>query len=171
MDIRAELTLRIALLVHQQVDPPRSPAHWSLLFETQRATWPQALTWLAQAPKPLLVTPLIAPGCLGVWSLSRLDETRQARFRYEMDNQVNGFEEMLRHHGLTAEDHIRFEPSTPPLELSVGEFLQWAREYALHVGLAIMKVPNERMGRLIVMPPSGNAPPLGCEPTHWPPAS
>jgi len=161
MDIGAELTLQIACRVHECGEPPRSFAFWSLLLDVRRATWAEARAVLAAAPKPVLVAPLLEPGGLAVWTLDDLHGTRRADFEHEMANQIAGFTEILKRCELGDDDRIRFEPAVPAFEMSVREFRQWTREYAMYLGISIAKVPGARVGRLVVRPPGGNAPPLG----------
>jgi hypothetical protein len=171
MDIGAELTLQIARLVHERTDPPRSPAFWSILPDVGRATWPEARSILSAASKPLLVAPLIEPGSLGLWTFNAMEGKSRSVLTRETANQVQYFTEKLRVFELGDSDCIRFEPATPMFEISVRDFLQWAREYSISVGISIVKVPQARVGRLIVRPPGGGAAPLGMEPTSWTPAS
>ena len=171
MDIGAELTLQIARLVHERKDPLRSPAFWSILPDVGRATWPEARSILSAVSKPLLVAPLIEPGSLGLWTFNALDEKSRSVLTRETANQVGYFTEKLQAFELGDSDSIRFEPATPAFEISVRDFLQWTREYSIFVGLSIVRVPQVRVGRLIVRPPGGGAPFLGMEPTTWAPAS
>jgi hypothetical protein len=171
MDIGAELTLQIARLVHERSNPLRSPAYWSFWPHGGRATWSEARHILASAEKPLFVAPLVEPGVLGLWNLDSFNELKRAEFEHQFANQIQYYTEKLALFGLLEEDRVRFEPATPECTLSVSDFLRWARDYAIGVGISIAQSPEPRVARITVRPPGGGGPPLGMQASPYAPAS
>ena len=163
MLIGAELTLQIARLVHERSNPSRSPAYWQFWPEGHRGTWAEARAILAGLPKPVFVAPLVEPGALGIWSLASFDEQRRSELAHAFANQIRYYTEKLELYGLTEADRVRFEPATPEFTLSVSEFLRWAQEYAIGVGISLAQSPESRVCRIIIRPPGGGAAPLGTQ--------
>jgi hypothetical protein len=162
MDRGAELTLQIARLLQQRADATRSPVGWSFWPQGGRATWEEARAFLAAAAKPVLVAPLVEPGALGVFTLDQFPEPVQRQMASQFANQLGYYTEKLEHLGLGDGASLRFEPGTPECVLSVSEFMQWARDYAIGVGISIARGPDAGVGRIIVRPPGGGRPPLGA---------
>jgi len=171
MDIGAELTLQIARLVQERPNPPRSPARWSLVPAGSHLTWGDARAALAALPKPVFVAPMNEPGWLGIWTPATFDAKTRSRFDNELANQIAYYREKLTAFGLTDHDPIRFEPATPPLNMTAGQFVQWAGDYAIGAGVSLHAVVNERAARIVIMPPGGGGPPLGMQPNPYAPAS
>lgn len=171
MDIGAELTLQIVRLVHERPDPPRSPASWSVWPEGGRLTWAEVRAVLAAAPKPLLVAPLIEPGALGMWTLDSLSAGMRTKLARGIASQVEYYTAKLEMIGLTLEDRMCFEPATPACVMRVGDFLDWAREYAIGVGISIEQSSEPGMGRIVIRPPGGGGPPLGTRVDPYAPIS
>lgn len=163
MDIGAELTLQIVRLVQERQDPPRSPASWSIWPAGGRATWAEARAILSAAPKPLLVAPLIEPGVLGMWTLESVGSAMRTKLAREFANQVQYFTAKLETIGIGLEDRMCFEPATPPLSMRVSDFLSWASEYAIGVGISVDLSSQPGMGRIVVRPPGGGGPPMGTQ--------
>jgi hypothetical protein len=161
MDLCAELTLQIAHLVHEQGNPPRSPACWQLLPHGGRASWTEAREILSRAPKPLMVAPLAEPGCLGLWSLGNLDEKGREILQHETDFLADYYSDRLEGY-----DTVVFTPSTSELRWSADELHRWSREYSMAaVDVWVVKDSRPGVARLTVRPAGGTAPPLGME-TH-----
>ncbi len=162
MDIGAELTLQIVRLVQARPGAARSPAFWTFWPQGGRATWAEARDFLAGAAKPVLVAPLIEPGAIGVFTLGQFPEPVQRRLASEFENQVGYYEEKLASVGPADGASLRFEPATEECVLGVGEFMRWARDYAIGVGISIAPSPEPRVFRITVRPPGGGGPPLGA---------
>lgn len=162
MDLGAELTLQIARLVHERPEPPRSPASWMFWPMAREGNWETARTILAEAPKPLFVSPLMEPGMLGVWTFAMLDAPARARAEAELRNQVEYFAAKLEKLGFGEGDQVRFEAATPPLTITVREFLHWAGEYALNLGVTVQRTDDPGVARILIIPTREQGrPPLG----------
>src|SRR2546430_583842 len=85
---------------------------------------------------PLLVAPPLEPGMLGIWPIDTLDEERKRAVGRGVANQVQYYAEKLV--ALGVEDGpIRFASGSSPYEMSRDEFLHWATEYAINVGITL----------------------------------
>jgi hypothetical protein len=170
MDICAELTLRIVALAQADRQSRRSTREWFFVPEFRHATWPEAQAILAEAPKPLVVAPLIEPGYVAIWPLHRIDEQHRSGAARNMANLEAYYGQKLAACGLSSTARLQLHTEDHDLELSTGDFQRWYREYAIAVGVTVDKTDQVGIGRLLVRPPGGGAPPLG-ESRHWAPAT
>ena len=159
MDTGAELTLQIVrrAQAYARPDLPQAPDLWLLWPGGERLDWVGARTRLGALLKPLLVAPLLEPGMLGLWSIDTLDEERKQLVRREVANQVQYHADKLAALGV---EHgpIRFESRTSQCEMSRDEFLHWATEYALNVGISLEAAADAASARVRILPSRGHPP-------------
>lgn len=162
MDTGAEFTLQIARFAQDRFPTPRSAARWHLLPSSDASlTWAAARDVLAALPKPVMVAPLNDPGALGIWLPAHLEATQRAWLEYQLNNQMQYWREKLNICAVSNNDPVVFEPATPALSLTAREFLHWASEYIIGVPVTMDKISDGRGGRILIMPPGGDGPPLG----------
>jgi hypothetical protein len=158
MDTGAELTLRIVQRAQSHVRPdvPQAPDLWLLWPGGERIDWVSTRTRLGALAKPLLVAPLLEPGMLGLWPIDTLDEARKQVVRHEVANQVQYYADKLAALGV---EHgpIRLESGTSQCEMSRDEFLHWATEYAINVGISL-EAADAASARVRIVPSRGRPP-------------
>lgn len=163
MSAAAELTLHITRLVHERPDPWRSPASWSIVWDDRRLTWDDACAAPDAARKPVLVAPLLEPGWIALWHRDDLDERRRARFDAQIENQLQYYRAKLDAIGLGDGDTVRFEAAPPGWAMTVADFLGWASEYGMLVGISLAAADAPGACRVIIRPAGGGGPPLGMQ--------
>jgi len=103
------------------------------------------------------VAPLLEPGMLGIWPIATLDEERKRAVGREVANQVQYYAEKLV--ALGVEDGpIRFASGSSPYEMSRDEFLHWATEYAINVGITLEAAADGASARVRILPARGRPP-------------
>jgi hypothetical protein len=162
VDMGAELTLQIARLVQTRPDATRSPNLWSFWPHGGSATWAEARALLAAAPKPVAVAPLVEPGAIGIFPVEQLPDAVRRQLAPQFEGQLEYYRQKLEQMGLAEGASLRFEPAAPQCVLSIAEFMSWARDYAIGVGISLGPSPDPAVGRIIVRPPSGGRAPLGA---------
>ena len=159
MDTGAELTLQIVRRAQSYARPevPQAPDSWLLWPGGERLDWVKTRARLGALAKPLLVAPLLEPGMLGLWSIDTLDEERKQVASHEIANQVRYYTDKLAALGV---DHgpIRFESGTSECEMSPDEFLHWATEYAINVGISLEAAADAASARVRILPSRGRPP-------------
>jgi hypothetical protein len=160
MDTGAELILQIVRRAQScaRPDVPQAPDMWLLWPGGERLDWGQARARLGALGKPLLVSPLLEPGMLGVWPIDTLDEKAKGAVRRGVANQVQYYEEKLVALGV-GNGPIRFASCSSPYEMSRDEFLHWATEYAINVGITLEAAADGAGARVRILPAHG-LPPL-----------
>jgi hypothetical protein len=159
MDTGAELTLQIARRAQSRARPdvPQAPDLWLLWPGGERLDWVRARARLGALGKPLLVAPLLEPGMLGIWPIDMLDEERKRAVGRGLANQVQYYAEKLV--ALGVEDGpIRFASGSSPYEMSRDEFLHWATEYAINVGITLEAAADGASARVRILPARGRPP-------------
>jgi hypothetical protein len=160
MDTGAELTLQIVQRAQSYARPDvlQAPDLWLLWPGGERLDWVSARARLGALAKPLLVAPLLEPGMLGLWPIDTLDETRKQVVRHGVANQVEYYADKLAALGV---EHgpIRFGSGTSQHEMSREEFLRWATEYAINVGISLEAAADAAGARVRILP-SRDRPPL-----------
>ena len=107
--------------------------------------------------KPVLVAPLLEPGMLGLWSINTFDEAHKQVVGRQIINQVQYYADKLT--ALNVEQGlVRFGSGTSAYEMTRDEFLQWATEYALDVGISLGASTDAGVARILVRTSSGNPP-------------
>jgi hypothetical protein len=131
---------------------------WLLWPGGERLDWVGTRTRLSALTKPLLVAPLLEPGMLGLWSIDTLDDARRQVARREVANQVQYYANKLAALGV---EHgpIRFESGTSQYEMSRDEFMHWATQYAINVGISLEAAADAASARVRILP-SRDRPPL-----------
>lgn len=164
MDLAAELTLHVLRFVQQPVDPPMSPARWTLLPEGRTATWPEARALLAGAVKPLMVSPLAEQGLIGSWGIRALTGEHLARVEHNLQNQAEAFEYSARQLGLTDDDQVLLETFADEIAVPVPEMRRYFSEYAVIVPWSMHAGPDAaRRGRLLLLRPDRTwSPGMSC---------
>jgi len=162
VDVRAELTLRLARVAHEHERdrPPRTGNDWFLVPEFRKISWEELRDALATAPKPLVVAPLIEPGYLSIWRINALETEVRQRVERHMANQVEYFTEKLKVCELEDGDPVELTVPGHELTLTVAELLQWAREYTAPLGVSVNRFESH-VGHFVLMPPGGGGPPIG----------
>ncbi len=159
MDTGAELTLRIVQRAQSYVRPdvPQAPDLWLLWPCGECLDWISTRTTLGALTKPLLVAPLLEPGMLGLWPIDTLDEAHRQVVTHGVVNQVQYYTHKLAALGV---EHgpIRFESGTSQCEMSRDEFLHWATEYAINVGISLEAAPDAASARVRIVPSRGRPP-------------
>src|SRR5690348_4153001 len=135
MDICAELTLRIMELAQAARQSRHSTREWFFVPAFRHATWVEANAMLADAPKPVVVAPLIEPGYIAIWPLQRLDEEHRSRAAQHMANLDMYYGQKLAMCGLGSTARLQLRTEHDDLELSMVDFQRWYREYAIAVGV------------------------------------
>jgi hypothetical protein len=160
MTIGAELTLQISRRVqaHARAELAEFPRLWSLWPRGERLDWDGTRALLDSLPKPLLVAPLLEPGMLGLWEHDPLDEQRRPIVRYGIKNQVQYYADKLAAIG-AERGPVRFGPSASRYEMTRDEFLLWATEYAINVGISLEPADDAGVA-LVRIRPSAGGPPL-----------
>jgi hypothetical protein len=159
MDTGAELTLQIVRRAQSYARPdvPQAPDLWLLWPGGERLDWVSTRTRLGALAKPLLVAPLLEPGMLGLWSIDTLDEERKQVVRHGVANQVQYYADKLAALGVEHRP-IRFESGTSQCEMSRDEFLHWATEYAINVGITLEAAADAASARVRILPSRGRPP-------------
>lgn len=170
MNVQAELTLQIARLV-QPRNQRRPAADWMFWPDGFRVTWAEAIAFLADTPKPVIVAPLVEPGFLGLWSQADIGAARKETFASELANQRQYYEEKLHALGVGPQGLIHAEWTTPEQTVTVADFLRWADDYVMPLPISLERSDESGAVRLIVSPPGGGAPPLGRRSSDVAPAS
>jgi hypothetical protein len=116
---------------------------------------------LAAAQKPVVVAPLIDPGYLSVWSLRELAPDQREAAERVLANQLEFYEGKLEAYGLEPADALELSLPEAAFRITVAEFLMWARDYAMPLGVSIEKGADSRVGHLILRVPGGGARPIG----------
>lgn len=155
----AEFTLRLVRAGQEALSPRSSLRNWFFLPEPREASWSEAREILAGAAKPLIVAPLLEPGCIAIWSVSTIEPARRARVDHELANQCAYWDEKLAVAKLDDTDHI--ETPDGLFTLTVAEFRRWAAEYAVSIGIGMGASPLAGTGRIHIMLPGGGGPPVG----------
>ena len=159
MDTGAELTLQIVRRTQSYARPDvaQAPDSWLLWPGGERLDWVSTRTRLGALGKPLLVAPLLEPGMLGLWSTDTLDEERQQAVRRGITDQVRYYADKLVALGVEG-GPIRFESGTSQCEMSRDEFLRWASEYAINVGISLEAAADAAGARVRILPSRGRPP-------------
>jgi hypothetical protein len=159
MDTGAELTLQIVRRAQSYARPdvPPAPNAWLLWPGGERLDWVSARARLGALAKPLLVAPLLEPGMLALWPIDTLDEARKQVVRHGVANQVQYYADKLAALGV---EHgpIRFESSTSQCEMNRDEFLHWATEYAINVGISLEAAADATGARVRILASRGRPP-------------
>jgi hypothetical protein len=163
MDIPAEITLRIARL-GQEHRRERRMEGWFLVPEWRKTTWDETRDILVDLPKPVIVTPLVEPGYLTLWSIPQLPPAMRTRAEHHMANQVEFFTEQLQVCSLAEHDTIQLDATGSPLTFRVTDLMEWVRSYSIALGVSINRPRDSAIGYLAVFPPGGGGPPLGVPP-------
>ena len=160
MNTGAELTLQIARLVqaHAGGDVSRVPHQWAFWPRGERLDWEGARALLSRLAKPVLVAPLLELGMLGVWTIDTFEETHRQVVGRQFDNQVHYYADKLTALNVQ-EGLVHFGSGASAYQMTRDEFLQWATEYALNVGISLGTSPDTGVARILVRP-SGGGPPL-----------
>ncbi len=154
----ADLTLLILRLVQGPPHPPLK--EWFLFPSFVSASPERARELLEAAGKPVLVAPLIEPGCVGLWSFADLEPTTRASAERELANRSEYFEAKLRlwPDGV---DAVRLQEGDADLRVDPATFRAWMREYYVAVGHGLERDADARVARLTVRPPGGAKRPIG----------
>jgi hypothetical protein len=161
MDLGAELTLQICRLMQEHGRARGSRQYWTFMPEMQRASWDEARERLLDAPKPLIVAPLLEPGMLAIWSRAALDPAQRAGAELSARYREEYLTEQLLLGGLDDTSTIRFPAAGIDLTLSVPEFRQWYRDYDVAIGISLGPDESAGAGRLLLRVPGGGAPFVG----------
>ena len=159
MNTGAELTLQIVRLVqaHARRDVSQVPQLWTFWPRGECLEWEGARGLLTRLAKPVLVAPLLEPGMLGLWSINTFDEAHKQVVGRQISNQVQYYADKLT--ALNVEQGlVRFGSGTSAYEMTRDEFLQWATEYALDVGISLGASTDAGVARILVRTSSGNPP-------------
>lgn len=160
MDTGAELTLQITRRVqaHARPDVSQESGLWTIWPRGERLDWDGARALLGCLPKPVLVAPLLEPGMLGLWTVETLDEAHRQVVDRGIANQVQYYAEKLTALG-AEQGPVRFGSGAPSYAMTRDEFLHWATEYAINVGISLETSTEAGVARVRVRP-SGGGPPL-----------
>lgn len=135
---------------------------WLLLPQQQRSDWREAARCLAAAAKPLLVVPLLEPGCLAISSFDELAPEMKRTLQHELGNQRGFLMERLDAMCLAEPGFV--ETPDGILRISISDLHRWADEYCLQsVGLGIAKSAPDS-ARILVRRPGGGREPVGWIP-------
>jgi hypothetical protein len=158
MTTSADLTLLILRLIQGAPRPP--VGEWYFVPAFVEATREQAYALLEAAEKPVLVAPLIEPGCVGLWSFASLEASARSAAERERARRTEYFEAKL---GLWTEgvDAVRLQEGDSDLRVDLVTFRSWLREYYVAVGHGLERDADTRVARLTVRPPGGNQRPIG----------
>lgn len=162
MDPCAELTLRLVRIAQEALEPSSSLVDWCILPGQQRATWREAADRLGKAAKPVLVAPILEPGCLAFWSVD--GQTRD--FRQQLERELSNQQTVLtaRLDGLRLSVPCFVETPDAAFRVTLADFHRWAREYCLHsVGIGIQRSAADT-ARIVVRRPGGHRAPVGWIP-------
>ena len=161
MDTGAELTLQIGRLVqsHACGDVAPTPDAWLFWPRGDRLDWEGARGLLSRLTKPLLIAPLLEPGMLGLWTLDTIDEAHRQVVGQEISNQVQYYADKLT--ALSTQSAVvRFGSGTAAYQMTRDEFLHWAAEYAINVGISLAASSDPGVAVVTVRPTGGGRPPL-----------
>jgi len=165
VDPCAEFTLRVAAIAQSVIPGATWPKRWYLFPEVKEANWEEAREHLADAPKPLLVTPLADPGYLGVWPSSSAD----VALAKQMANQAAYYDAKLPRMGLRDDDTVVLGTPTGEFVLTIGEFRRWTREYALLARVVFVETTDPRVAQILVLEPARTTQPLNTHREFPPP--
>ncbi len=165
MDTRAELTLRLVRIAQEALQPRSSLVDWMLYPHYRRASWTDARQLLATAAKPVLVAPLVEPGCLAFWGASDLSADARRSVDAEIANQRDYFTSRIAALALTAPSFV--ESPDAIFRLPLADFEDWSAEYCIPVGFGVTRSAADT-ARVLVRLPGGHAPPVGWIPPESP---
>lgn len=158
MDTRAELTLRLVRIAQEALQPHSSLVDWMLFPHYRHARWTDARQLLATAAKPVLVVPLLEPGCLSFWSARDLTPDARRQLEDELANQRQYFASRLDGYALTRPAFV--ESPDGAYRLPLSDFRKWTAEYCIPIGLSMTKSAPDT-ARILVRPPGGHRQPVG----------
>lgn len=161
MNTGAELTLQIVRLAqsHASGDVARARPLWLFWPHGERRDWEGARELLGHLAKPVLVAPLVEPGMLGLWTVDMLDAAHRPAVERQISNQVQYFADKLAALKIS-QGPVRFGSDTSAYEMTRDEFLQWATEHMINLGLSLQRSADGSAARVLVLPSRGGAPPL-----------
>ncbi len=169
MDVCAELTLRLLHLAqHEDAD---APPHWCAFPAFRVLTRSEASALLSEAPKPLVVAPLVEPGYFGIWPVAALGTPQRERAERELANRIEYFDAKVRLLKLGPSAVVKLIPGGDVLEIPLPEFLRWVREYYPIVGTSLLPGTHEGAATMIIRRAGGGKPPLGADAAAAPAAS
>ena len=94
---------------------------------------------------------------LGIWPIDTLDEERKRAVGRGVANQVQYYADKLAALGV-GDGPIRFEAGSSQYEMSRDEFLHWATEYAINVGISLEAAADAASARVRILPSPGRPP-------------
>lgn len=131
-DSLAALTLEIVRHVQMPAGAAAEPSRWMVVPRVgSDGSAPAMAAWLAAAPKPLVVAPLVAPGEIAVWSLSSLDADARAGVEEACRNQAAYLGAKLETLGAADEEEIALETAAGRVALPVARFREWAASFVV----------------------------------------
>lgn len=159
MNTKAELTLQVVRRVQENARPdlPEFPGRWVIWPGGERVDWEGARSLLERQPKPVLVSPLLEPGMLGLWTLDSLAAERREVARRGIASQVQYYADKLTAIGV-AHGPVRFGSAASSHELTRDDFLRWATEYAINVGISLEPAEGGAVARVRVLSSLGGTP-------------
>ena len=134
---------------------------WFFLPDWKTASWEEARQRLSEAPKPLVVAPLIEHGFLTAWSIGEIPTALRTGAEANQRNQIGFYEGKLHALGLGESDSLTFTPPDHEVTIGVVEFRRWSREYAILAGVGLMKRKLPGVGAITVSSPGTMEPPIG----------
>ena len=147
----AELALHIVRFVQMPVASADWPEDWVFVLASRRLDRAGAVDFLAKAPKPLFVAPLVEPGMLAIWHASALVGEERRRIEHEFANQVEAVASRVSDLGLSEASRILFETAAGRVDLTVAEFRMCFRDFAVIAGWSLIKGPDrDYPARLVI---------------------
>jgi hypothetical protein len=166
---RAELAMQIVRLVQMHGRPKATLERWSHLPNlTGTLSWEGMRSRLAELPKPVLLLPGNEPGMLATWGLDQFPADQLAAAKHNFENQVGYYTEKAKVCGLAPETVLRLQKGEVFASLTVAEFIDFAREYAIGARITLGPAATPGEGVILLFGPGGHVGPItdGEAPPH-----
>lgn len=149
----ADLTLLALRLIQ---GPPKPPVReWFFLPGFVETSAEDARAVLESTPKPVVVSPVLDPGCVALWTLASLEPAARARAEHLLANQQAFFEAKLSALFPDGVDAVQLAEGDANVTLDLEAFRTWAREYFITSGSGLEPGPEPRVARLMLRRPRG----------------
>jgi hypothetical protein len=142
---------------HARPDLAEFPHRWRIWPGGEQLDWAEARMLLARCPRPVLVAPLLESGMLGLWASASLDEQQRETVRRGLADQVRYYAGKLAAVGVER-GPVRFGSGASCFEMTGDEFLRWANEYGINVGISLEPSEDAGVARVRVHPTMGSPP-------------
>jgi hypothetical protein len=138
MDHAAQLALRICRFVQMPLNSPDWPREWRFVPGGGRADREEAIKLLVDAPKPVIIAPLVEPGMLATWCVANMSGEPRRRVDHDFANEVGWVERFAAELSLSETDEVIFDSASDRFMLTLIELRAFFRDVAVIAGWMLM---------------------------------